>query len=216
MDLGPGRRTMLEAEGRDTSRAAQVPPKIRFQKRPAACKQAAMSADETNALQTIYGVHRGELLRFLLARTGDRAEAEDLLQELWLRVRQHQAGPVANGRAYLYRMAQNLIVDRLRERQRRMARERRWSDQATDFTAAGTEPVDRQRNAEEEMLAREEVATLVSAVSNLPEGARRVFEMHKLQGLSHSQIAEQLSISKSGVEKHMAVAMKYLRRALLD
>nr|WP_299597989.1 sigma factor-like helix-turn-helix DNA-binding protein [Sphingomonas bacterium] len=49
----------------------------------------------------------------------------------------------------------------------------------------------------------------------MPEGARRVFELHKIQGLSHSDVARQLGISKSGVEKHMAVAMKYLRRAML-
>jgi RNA polymerase sigma-70 factor (ECF subfamily) len=175
-----------------------------------------MSAEEANALESLFGVHRADLMRFLVARTGNQSEAEDLIQELWLRASQHHAGPVGNGRAYLYRMAQNLIVDRLRERQRRMARERRWSDQETDFSGTGIEPVDKRRTAEEEMLSREEVATLVSALANLPDGARRAFEMHKLQGLSHSQVAEHLGISKSGVEKHMAVAMKYLRRALLD
>jgi RNA polymerase sigma factor (sigma-70 family) len=180
------------------------------------CEQSNMTPDEENGLEALYGVHRAELMRFLMARTGDGAEAEDLLQELWLRARQQSSGPVGNGRAYLYRMAQNLIVDRLRARQRRMMRERRWSDQETDFAGAGIEPADRQRTAEEQMLAREEVATLVSAVTNLPAGARKAFELHKLQGFSHAQVAEQLGISTSGVEKHMAVAMKYLRRALMD
>ncbi|MGV3770774.1 MAG: RNA polymerase sigma factor [Sphingobium phenoxybenzoativorans] len=175
-----------------------------------------MSSHQDNGLKALYAVHRTELLRFLTARTGDAAEAEDLLQELWLRTTRHDSGPVGNGRAYLYRMAQNLIVDRLREKQRRMARERRWADQETDFVAPGTEPADRRQTAEEDMLAREEVATLVSAVMNLPAGARKAFELHKLEGFSHAEVAAQLGISKSGVEKHMAVAMKYLRRALLD
>lgn len=175
-----------------------------------------MSLDEHDGLQVAYGVHRADLMRLLMARVGDRTEAEDLLQELWLKVRQNPAGPVQNGRAYLFRMAQNLVIDRLRERQRRMERERRWSDETTDFATSGIEPADRRKTVEEALLDREEIATLTSAIANLPEGARRAFELHKIQGLSHAEVAEALGISKSGVEKHMAVAMKYLRRALLD
>ncbi|KKW91795.1 MULTISPECIES: RNA polymerase sigma factor [Sphingobium] len=175
-----------------------------------------MSGGEELGVEALYGLHQAELRRLLLARTGDLGEAEDLLQELWVRVRQRPAGPVANGRAYLFRMAQNMMVDRLRERQRRMARDRRWADQETDFAAPGIEPVDGHDNAEQQMIAREEVATLTSAIANLPGGARRAFELHKLEGLSHAEVAARLGISKSGVEKHMAVAMKYLRRALSD
>lgn len=167
-------------------------------------------------LELAYGVHRADLMRLLLARVGDQAEAEDLLQELWLKVRQNPSGPVQHGKAYLFRMAQNLVIDRLRERHRRMARERRWSDETTDFPAAGSEPIDRCGTAEDAMLDREEIAALVSAIASLPEGARRAFELHKLQGMSHGEVAAVLGISKSGVEKHMAVAMKYLRRALMD
>ncbi|MEC3909744.1 RNA polymerase sigma factor [Sphingobium sp. CR2-8] len=175
-----------------------------------------MSLIDDGGLEALYGVHRGDLRRFLIARMGDATEADDVLQELWLKARNVTAGPIDNGRAYLYRMAQNLVVDRLREKKRRMERERRWSDQATDFAAAGVEPLDRSQTAEDAILAREEVATLVSAIRNLPDGARRAFELHKLEGLSHEEVAARLGISKSGVEKHMAVAMKYLRRALQD
>lgn len=175
-----------------------------------------MIHDEQDELELAYGVHRADLMRLLLARVGNQAEADDLLQELWIKVRQNPAGPVQNGRAYLFRMAHNLVIDRLRERHRRMERERKWSDEATDFAASGGEPADRRKNAEEAMLDREEVAILVSAIANLPEGARRAFELHKIKGMSHGEVAAALGISKSGVEKHMAVAMKYLRRALMD
>jgi RNA polymerase sigma-70 factor (ECF subfamily) len=175
-----------------------------------------MSLIDDGGLEALYGVHHGDLRRFLIARMGDATEADDVLQELWLKARNVTAGPIDNGRAYLYRMAQNLVVDRLREKKRRMERERRWSDHATDFAAVGVEPTDRSQTAEDEILAREEVAALVSAIRNLPDGARRAFELHKLEGLSHEEVAARLGISKSGVEKHMAVAMKYLRRALQD
>lgn len=174
-----------------------------------------MASDLSPGLEFIYQAHRQDLLRFLLARTGDQGEAEDIVQEVWLKIRQPSA-PVANGRAYLYRIAQNLVVDRVRERHRRMQRERRWSEDREEPGSHSLEPIDPSDNAESAMVRREEVALVASAIGNLPEGARRVFELHKIEGLSHADVAAQLGISKSGVEKHMAVAMKYLRRALLD
>ncbi len=175
-----------------------------------------MAADNPGGLEALYHVLRADLARFLTARTGDALEAEDILQDMWLKLRAQPSGPITNGRAYLYRMAQNLVVDRVRESRRRMIRERQWSDQCTDFASAHGEVADPGKNAQETIQDAEETALIVSAIANLPEGARRAFRLHKLDGLSHEEVASQLGISKSGVEKHMAVAMKYLRRALLD
>jgi RNA polymerase sigma-70 factor (ECF subfamily) len=172
--------------------------------------------DDVQGLEALYHAYRADLLRFLAARTGDPGEADDILQEVWIKLRVPAGRPIANGRAYLYRIAHNLVIDRLRERHRRMRRERLWADQRTDYAPPGAEPIDAAGTAEEEMLEREEVALLASALTTLPDGARRVFELHKLEGLSHAEVAQQMGISKSGVEKHMAVAMKYLRRALVD
>lgn len=174
-----------------------------------------MPAESSRGLESVYGLHRGELLRFLTARTGDPGEAEDILQEVWIRLHRSADAPVANARAYLFRVAQNLVVDRLREKQRRMKRERLWLEEHA-ATAASGETLDPGRNAEEALLEREETSLLAAAVDTLPEGARRVFELHKQEGLSHAEVAMRLGISKSGVEKHMAVAMKYFRRALMD
>lgn len=183
--------------------------------RAAAIKTRAVTEHELQGLEACYRDHRGELLRFLVARTGDPGEAEEILQDLWIRLRQAPNGPIANGRAYLYRMAQNLVVDRIREKQRRMQRERTWLDDRTDHATGSVEPVDPAQTAEDTILEREETAALLSALATLPDGARRAFELHKIDGLSHADVADRLGISKSGVEKHMAVAMKYLRRALL-
>lgn len=147
-----------------------------------------------------------------MARTGNPAEAEDLLQELWLRIRDATPGPVANGRAYLYRAAQNLVLDRLREARRREARDKDWSDTQAE-TVVG-DRVDPGPPALESLIAREEVAALRAAIAQLPEGAGRAFRLHKLEGLPHAEVAARLGISRSGVEKHIAVAMAHLRRAL--
>ncbi|MEG3125120.1 RNA polymerase sigma factor [Sphingomonas sp. GB1N7] len=175
-----------------------------------------MDIGDGQGLEAVYRGLRAELLRFLIVRSGDAGEAEDLMQELWIKIQQMPSGPIAHGRAYLFRMAQNLMIDRLRERQRRERRERAWQSDIIASSTPGSEPKDPERNAEDAMLDREERAVLASALANLPPGARRAFELHKLRGLSHSQVAAELGISRSGVEKHMSVAMKFLRRALLD
>jgi RNA polymerase sigma-70 factor (ECF subfamily) len=172
--------------------------------------------EDVHGLEALYHAYRDDLARFLTARTGDAVEADDILQEIWLKLRVPAGRPIANGRAYLYRVAHNLVIDRLRERHRRMRRDRLWSDQQTNHAEPGVEPVDTGLGAEDIMLEREETALLASALATLPPGARRAFELHKLNGLSHADVASQMGISRSGVEKHMAVAMKYLRRALLD
>ncbi len=171
--------------------------------------------DRDTGLAALYRLHRAELLRFLVARTGDPAEAEDVVQEVWIKIAD-QRGPIANGRAYLFRVAHNLVLDRLRERRRRMVREQRWSDSEVGLVPPSGEVADGRENIEQEIEAREEAARLASAIAHLPDGARRALRLHKIEGLSHGEVAARLGISKSAVEKHMAVAMKHLRRLLAD
>lgn len=168
---------------------------------------------QSSGLAQLYAEIRNELLRFLTARLGDPAAAEDALQDLWVRIQTADTGPVTNGRAYLYRAAQNVALDAVRSRQRNSVRDRQW---VAVHDGEGSEPVDRSPNAEAELLAREETAALASAIAALPQASGRAFRMHKLEGLSHAEVAEQLGISRSGVEKHIAVAMAHLRRAMKD
>ena len=55
---------------------------------------------------------------------------------------------------------------------------------------------------------------LAEAIGQLPPGAARVFKRHKLDGLSHGEVAAELGISRSAVEKHIAVALRHLRELM--
>lgn len=176
-------------------------------------KERMISSSPSGLIQ-LFGELRGELLRFLTARTGDHVEAEDLVQELWIRIQTVDPGPIGNGRAYLYRVAQNLVLDRARERRRRERRDGEWADSQT-IRIAG-EAADSRASAPDAIIEREDAAALATAIAALPEGAGRAFRLHKLDGLSHAEVAARLGISRSGVEKHIAVAMTHLRRALKD
>lgn len=175
-----------------------------------------MKTDGDLALPGLFDHHRAELLRFVTARTGDMAEAEDILQELWLRASAQPAASIEHWRAYLFRAANNLVIDRVRARRRREARDRDWTESLHGPSAGGEEIPDPADTADRAIENEQEARRIATAIEALPDGARRVFELHKIDGLSHAEVADRLGISRSGVEKHMAVAMKHLRRALAD
>lgn len=159
---------------------------------------------------------RFELLRFLAARCGDAAEAEDLLQELWLKAATVPTGPVANGRAYLFRMANNLVLDRARTRRRAMNRDRAWLDLAEPAHGSAELRRDPSPDAEAGLIEAEEADLVRRAVATLPDGARRALLLYRFEGHGQAEIARIMGISRSGVEKHLSMAMKHLRRSLSD
>ncbi|MGE5600615.1 MAG: RNA polymerase sigma factor [Pseudomonadota bacterium] len=173
-----------------------------------------MSLVQTAGLTGTLEARRGDLRRFLIARTGSEADADDLLSELWIKANSVQPGPVSNPGSYLFKMANNLVLDRLRETSRRQRREGDWIAEQRGSHALVEEPADPASSAEQMLIERDEQNRLTEAIDHLPARARRVLRMHKLEGLGHAEIAAQLGISKSAVEKHMALAMAHLRRIL--
>ena len=170
-------------------------------------------ADE---LHEIYYEIRHELLRFALARTGDDAEAEDIVQEIWLKIETRQVSRAHNPRSYLFQMANNIIIDQQREFTRRQTRDRLWRNMKTGYAAPGSEVCDTSFDVEASLIEGQEARQLHKAIASLPKGAQTVLYLHKIEGLSHTEVASRLNISRSGVEKHMAVAMRHLRKALID
>jgi RNA polymerase sigma-70 factor (ECF subfamily) len=166
-------------------------------------------------LAALVGIYRADLRAFLIARCGDPTEAEDVLQELWLKTSGLAARPIANGRAYLFRVANNLVLDRLRARHRAMHRDLNWLKD----TSGGLVAEDRRDPtlaADEALLRDEEARILREAIAELPPGARRALELHRFENHDQAEVAHIMGISRSGVEKHLATAMKHLRRALAD
>jgi RNA polymerase sigma-70 factor (ECF subfamily) len=168
----------------------------------------------SGGLLDVLARERGAVRRFLIARTRSDALADDLMSELWVKARAAEGGEIGNATAYLYRMANNLVLDHLREERRRARREQDWTSEQVGPLPATGEAAAPDPSAEARMIEADERRRLAEAIAALPEGARRVLRMHKLEGLSHGEVAESLGISRSAVEKHMAVAMTHLRRHL--
>lgn len=168
-----------------------------------------MSDIAVSGLQEAVLHYRAELLRFLAARRAAADEAEDILQDLYVKVRGLHAGPVAEPRAYLYRMTANLLMDRRRTAARRTMRERHW----TDAQLGAEQELDERPSAEQELAAREELAIVSRAIGALPERTVEILRRYRIDGDGQREIAAALGISLSAVEKHLQRAYRVVVEA---
>lgn len=162
--------------------------------------QDAGDARAARGLEAVYLAHRPALLRFLRARGAGDA-AEDLVQELWLKVSRATAGPIADPLSYLYRAANNLMISRHRSAERTGRREESWNEAISD-TAAHT--------GETALAARQEIAHAEQRLRALGERVLRVFVMFRVDGLPQREIAGTLGVSLSSVEKDLQRAYRAL------
>lgn len=156
---------------------------------------------------------REVLLRFLTARFGDAAAADDIYQELFVRLR---AGTLpddlSNPKGYLFRMAHNLANEMARARRRQLARDADWTDANTQ--KVGIDTVSDAARADDALESKERLALVMRALESLPVKSRDIFVMCRVQGLSHRDIADAMRISTKTVEKHMTAALKHLSLSL--
>lgn len=168
-----------------------------------------MTAPAAHDLTASYLEQREALARFFRARSGPHGDVEDLLQDLYLKVSAIEPDrDVRDPRAYLYRLASNLMMDRWRSGRRSSARDGAW--RLVAHQTGASEDLDDAPSAEVVVANRQRLAVLMTALSSLPEKTQRVFRMHKFDGLSYAEVASSLGISRSSVEKHMMEALKVL------
>lgn len=157
----------------------------------------------------LYLERRADLVRFFTVRLRSVSAAEDLVQDIYVRLRALDRPPeIQNPTAYLYRVGTNLMLDRLRGERRSAHREGAWLDSQT--TRVGSEEIAPEPGAEAAMAARQRLRMLIEAIEELSPQTQRIFRMHKFEGLSHPEVAAVLGISRSAVEKHMMTALKHL------
>lgn len=168
---------------------------------------------DDNPLVRAFLEKRESLILFLAARTRSMAMAEDLVQELYLKIAAMEAGAeVRSPASLLYRMASNLLVDQVRSAQRTRRRETQWRDD-TRATVAGEDVVE-EPSADQMLIGRERARQLADAVAALPPQMGRAFRLNKLEGLTQSQTADAMGISRKMVEQHIHVAVKHLTKRL--
>lgn len=150
------------------------------------------------SLEEAYLGHRERLLRFLRAR-GAGEGAEDLLQDLWLRLAAAPDPAAACGLAYMMRAADRLMIDRYRSARQASQRDIAW---------AGTQPgladnIAPAPGPERAIAARQQLALIQQALGEVGERAAAIFRRHRIDGATQREIAAEFGVSLSTVESDL-------------
>ncbi len=157
---------------------------------------AVASGDET-ALTALIDRYAANVHAYLLRHCGNREDADDLLQETWVRVaRSARSFDTARRfRSWIYGIATNLARDLFR---RRMTRERALRDLSTHPPEEpGADSVDR--------------GELRERIAELPENMRAVLLLRYYEGMSEAEMAEALEIPRGTVKSRLHAALRRLR-----
>jgi RNA polymerase sigma-70 factor (ECF subfamily) len=159
--------------------------------------------ETTDAVARQFRDLRGKLLAWIRRRVPDPAEAEDLLQESFLRISQRDQGTdVTHLEGYLYRTAESVLADRRRRRRVRHAD----AHVALEPDRHRTDDADALRT----LIAKERLRKVAAALQTLPDRTRAIFVLRRIEGLRYAEIAVRLNMPVRTVEKHMARAVEHL------
>lgn len=167
-----------------------------------------------NSSHTTFGIFVDDIrdvfltIRLQLARVASRIvpphEVEDIVQETYVRLcHVGKADHIQHSKSYLYRTVHNLALDSVKRAENRL-RDHRDDAEDSTFDEYSTQ-ID---ETFEQVATGEDFDQLCEAVRLLPVQARRVFVLKKVYGYSQREIAAELGIAESTVEKHVALAMK--------
>jgi len=162
---------------------------------------------ELGAFEELYRQHSGRLYSLALRMLGNPADAEDLLQEIFLSAHRKLdgfRGEAALG-TWLYRLAMNQILDHVRSRAARTGQVTDGLDDATLLADTGS------HRLADRAIDR---LDLERAMSELPEGCRAAFVLHDVEGLEHREVSDVLGIAE-GTSKSQVHKARLRLRSLL-
>ena len=157
-------------------------------------------ASDHHAFQIVYNRYCEPLYHYLWSRLGESESARELLQEIFVRLWQsrERLRPTRSLKPYIYRMANNLIIDYYRRQKVRI----QYKELEKNRTSEGSNE-------------NPELKTLIKlALQTLPDKLRTVFILHHVKKYTYDEIAEMCQVSKKTVENRMKKAIVHLRKKL--
>jgi RNA polymerase sigma-70 factor (ECF subfamily) len=161
---------------------------------------------------------RRPILGFLYRMAHNSAVAEELTQEVFLRVyrSRHTYNADAKFTTWLYRIASNLAVNHARDTKHERAEASVSLNEPDPETGMTLDLADQRLTVEQELVRRERLQAIRQHVQALPERQRVAVIMHKYQGLDYRQIADTLKLSESATKSLLFRAYETLRQRLAD
>lgn len=163
-----------------------------------------LRAGDARAFSELYSRYKYRIAANLLKLLKSEELAEEVLQELFVKVwdTRHLLDPERSFRAYLFRIAENMVIDYYRK----ASRDKKIRDQ---LTASHSEIYS---HIEETIFTKESALLLQGAIDLLPPQRRQVFTLCKLEGHSYKEVSELLGISHSTINDHLLKANRFLKQ----
>ncbi|MGH1471787.1 MAG: RNA polymerase sigma factor [Cellvibrionaceae bacterium] len=161
-------------------------------------------------LQALYKEHSASLIRFLTRRLKSVEEAEDIAHAALLRIEKLDDGvSLNNPKAYLFQIASNLAIDSIRRKEvlNRYIQRESSRIEATNRSKDNLSP-------ERIIAAKQQLSQINLTLAKLPVKPRQAFLLHRQKGLSYSEIAEEMGVSVSSVEKYILQALQQCRKTI--
>jgi len=173
--------------------------------------------DEASFTYLAQKYHR-PMIHFLFRMVSNQAIAEELAQEVFLRVYRARESYRAEARftTWLYRIATNLAVNYARDTKNERTAQTVYLDQPDPETGTTPDLADDEPSAEQGLIREERMAAIRRHVMALPERQRMAVLMHKYQGMDYRQIGEVLKLSESATKSLLFRAYQTLREKLKD
>ena len=170
------------------------------------CDEVESHVESTAAaVAELFREHNRVLVGYLRSRLGSLQEAKEIAQEAYVRLLQlHEPGTPGLLRAYLFKTASNLAIDRLRHRRVRQ----RSEEQPQLFEELNTSR-GKSDDPAEQLLAREQAEQLLGYLQELPIKCQQVINLHRVEGISQLDVSARLGISERMVRRYVTYAMVY-------
>lgn len=168
---------------------------------------AAIQTGSALILDRLFRTEHSWLTGYVRRRLGSHEDIYDLVQEAFARLASARPATLEGSpEAYLRRILQNLLINRAKRKETRLAGSHLPID---EFVTPSVEPNQAWRIEADDMLSRYR-----SALGELPERTREVFMLHRVDELSYREIATKIGISTKAIEYHMTKALAHLDPAL--
>jgi RNA polymerase sigma-70 factor (ECF subfamily) len=177
-----------------------------------------VAAGDEGAFNFLVAKHNRPVIHFLYRMVHNQAVAEELAQEVFLRVYRARDSYRAEAKftTWLYRIATNLAVNQARDTRQERSAQTVYLDAPDEETGTTPDVADNEPLVEERLMKDERMAAIRNHVMALPERQRMAVLMHKYQGMDYKQIGDVLKLSESATKSLLFRAYQTLREKLKE
>ena len=177
-----------------------------------------VAAGDEASFNYLVGRYHRAIIHFLFRMVRNQAVAEELAQEVFLRVYRSRESYRAEAKftTWLYRIATNLAVNHARDTKHERSAQTVYLDAPDPETGTTPDVADDEPSVEQNLMRNERMAAIRTHVMELPERQRMAVLMHKYQGMDYRQIGDVLKLSESATKSLLFRAYQTLRDKLKE